>query len=133
VKFAAYPKETFEGKVEYISESLDPESRTAKLRCVLPNQDKRIRLDMFAELEIPTTRRQIALTVPNSAIQEIENEPVVFVQRAPEEFERRNVKLGSKGDQNTEILEGLKPGDKVVTNGTLQLKFEAMRGTLGDD
>ena len=88
---------------------------------------------MFAELEIPTTRRQIALTVPNSAIQEIENEPVVFVQRAPEEFERRNVKLGSKGDQNTEILEGLKPGDKVVTNGTLQLKFEAMRGTLGDD
>jgi cobalt-zinc-cadmium efflux system membrane fusion protein len=133
VRLTAFPKETFEGKVEYISESLDPESRTAKLRCVLPNQDRRIRLDMFAELEIPTTRRETALTVPNSAIQEIDNEPVVFIQRGPEEFERRNIKIGSKGDKNTEVLDGLKPGEKVVTNGTLQLKFEAMRGTLGDD
>lgn len=133
VKLTAFPTETFVGKVEYISESLDPASRTAKLRCVLPNPDNRIRLDMFAELEIPTTRKQMALTVPNSAIQEIDNEPIVFVQRGPEEFEKRNVKIGSKGDQNTEILDGLTSGEKVVTNGTLQLKFEAMRGTLGND
>lgn len=133
VKFAAFPKETFQGKVEYISESLDPQSRTAKLRCVLPNKNNRIRLDMFAELEIPTTRQEMTLTVPNAAVQEIDNEPVVFVQRGPEDFEKRNVKVGSKGDQNTEILDGLKAGDRVVTNGTLQLKFEAMRGTLGDD
>lgn len=133
VKLAAFPKETFQGKVEYISESLDPQSRTAKLRCVLPNQDNRIRLDMFAELEIPTTRKEMTLTVPNTAIQEIDNEPVVFVQRGPEDFEKRNVKIGSKGDQNTEIIDGIKPGERVVTNGTLQLKFEAMRGTLGDD
>lgn len=133
VKFAAFPKETFEGQVEYISESLDPESRTAKLRCVLPNNDKRIRLDMFAELEIPTTRKTTALTVPNSAIQEIDNQPVVFVQRGPELFEKRDVKLGSRGDRSTEVLDGVKQGERVVTNGTLQLKFEAMRGTLGDD
>ncbi|MBS1816121.1 MAG: efflux RND transporter periplasmic adaptor subunit [Acidobacteria bacterium] len=133
VRLAAFPKETFRGKVEYISESLDPQSRTAKLRCVLPNQDNRIRLDMFAELEIPTTRREMTLTVPNTAVQEIDNEPVVFVQSGPEDFEKRNVKIGSKGDQNTEILAGVKPGERVVTNGTLQLKFEAMRGTLGDD
>jgi cobalt-zinc-cadmium efflux system membrane fusion protein len=133
VKLAAFPKETFQGKVEYISESLDPQSRTAKLRCVLPNQDNRIRLDMFAELDIPTTRKEMTLTVPNTAVQEIDNEPVVFVQRGPEDFEKRNVTVGSKGDQNTEILDGLKPGERVVTNGTLQLKFEVMRGTLGGD
>ena len=133
VKLAAFPKETFQGRVEYISEALDPQSRTAKLRCVLPNAGNRIRLDMFAALELPTTRKETTLTVPNSAIQEIDNEPVVFIQRGPEDFERRNVKLGSKGDQSTEIVEGVKPGDRVVTNGTLQLKFEAQRGTLGDD
>jgi len=133
VRLAAFPKETFEGKVEYISQSLDPTSRTAKLRCVVPNSDGRIRLDMFAELEIPTTRKDLAVTVPNSAIQEIDNEPIVFVQRGPEVFERRAVKIGSKGDRYTEILDGLKAGESVVTNGTLQLKFEAMRGTLGDD
>jgi multidrug efflux pump subunit AcrA (membrane-fusion protein) len=75
----------------------------------------------------------MTLTVPNTAVQEIDNEPVVFVQSGPEDFEKRNVKIGSKGDQNTEILAGVKPGERVVTNGTLQLKFEAMRGTLGDD
>ncbi|CAN5405231.1 N/A [soil metagenome] len=133
VKLAAFPKESFRGEVAYISEALDPQSRTAKLRCVVPNPGNRIRLDMFAELEIPTTRKEVTLTVPNSAVQEIDNKPVVFVQRGPEEFEQRSVKLGSKGDRSTEILEGLKSGDRVVTNGTLQLKFEAQRGTLGDD
>lgn len=133
VKLAAFPKESFRGQVAYISEALDPQSRTAKLRCVVPNPGNRIRLDMFAELEIPTTRREVTLTVPNSAVQEIDNKPVVFVQRGPEEFEQRSVKLGSRGDRSTEILEGLKSGDRVVTNGTLQLKFEAQRGTLGDD
>ena len=133
VKLAAFPNETFQGRVEYISESLDPQSRTAKLRCVLPNKDNRIRLDMFAELDIPTTRKEMTLTVPNTAVQEINDQPVVFVQRGPEDFEKQIVKLGFKGDQNTEILDGLKAGERVVTNGTLQLKFEAMRGTLGDD
>lgn len=132
VTLKAYPGEVFIGRVTYLSEALDPQSRTAKLRCVLPNPGNRIRLDMFAELEIPTNKKQLALTVPNSAIQEIDNEPVVFVQRGPEQFEKRSVKLGAKGDQRTEITAGLKPADRVVTNGTLQLKFEALRGTLGD-
>ncbi len=132
VTLAAYPKEIFIGRVTYLSESLDPQSRSAKLRCVLPNPGNRIRLDMFAELELPTNQQQAALTIPNGAIQEIDNEPVVFVQRGPEQFERRNVKLGAKGDQRTEITAGLKPEERVVTNGTLQLKFQALRGTLGD-
>lgn len=133
VELAAFPKDTFVGEVTYISQALDPQSRTAKLRCVLPNPDNKIKLDMFAELEIPTTRKEMALTVPNQAIQEIDNKPVVFVQVGPEEFEKRDVKIGSRGDQHTQILAGVKPGEKVVTKGTLQLKFEAQRGTLGGD
>lgn len=133
VTLAAFPGETFVGRVTYISETLDQQSRTAKLRCVLPNPNNRIKLDMFAELEIPTTQEETALTVPNEAIQEIDNLPVVFVQRGPEQFEKRDIKIGSRGDQRTQVLSGLKPGEKVVTNGTLQLKFAVLRGTLGDD
>lgn len=132
VSLTAFPQTVFLGRITYLSEGLDPQSRTAKLRCVLPNDGNRIRLDMFADIEIPTSQKQSGLTVPNEAIQELNDEPIVFVQRAPELFEMRKIKLGVKGDRRTEVQAGVKAGDVVVSNGTLQLKFQALRGTLGD-
>ncbi|MCL6506854.1 MAG: efflux RND transporter periplasmic adaptor subunit [Bryobacteraceae bacterium] len=63
----AYPGQVFRGSITYVSDMLDPKTRTARVRCEVPNPDGRLKLDMFVSVELPTPVGRQALMVPSSA------------------------------------------------------------------
>jgi cobalt-zinc-cadmium efflux system membrane fusion protein len=133
VTVSSYPDERFRGQITYLSDFLDPNSRTAKLRCVVPNEDGRLKLEMFADVFIPTKSGTATAVVPGAALQDIEGKPVVFVQRDATHFEKRDVTLGERGEQETQILSGIRPGERVVTVGSFYLKSASMREQIGGE
>ena len=96
-----YPSEKFEGKVTYIGDILDPQTRTARVRCEVANPDVRLKLDMFAAIELPTHFSRRALVVPPSAIQQLNGNDVVFVRKSPTTFETKAVKTGKTVEDAT--------------------------------
>jgi membrane fusion protein, heavy metal efflux system len=128
-----YPNQSFEGKVAYISDVLDPQTRTARVRCELPNRDLRLKTDMFANIELPTKFSKQAIAVPAGALQEVEGKNVVFIRLSQTQFEKREVDKGVTVNNQTEIVTGLKPGEPVVTQGAFHLKSILAGGELGED
>ena len=128
-----YPNQSFEGKVTYISDVLDPQTRTARVRCEVANHDLRLKTDMFANIELPTKFSKQAIAVPASALQEVEGKNVVFIRHSQTQFEKRQVEKGVTVNNETEIVSGLKPGEPVVTQGAFHLKSILAGGELGED
>ena len=128
-----YPDEKIAGKVAYISDVLDPQTRTAKVRCEVPNPGLRLKLDMFASVRVPTTFSKEAIAVPVSAIQQMEDRTVLFIQKGETSFELRPVKTGNTVNGQLEIVSGLRPGEKVVTQGAFHLKSILAGKDLGEE
>ena len=128
-----YPNEKFAGKMTYIGDVLDPQTRTVKVRCEVPNPGIKLKLDMFASVSLPTTFSHRGLAVPTGAIQQLESKSVVFVRTAETKFEAREVRAGRAIGGRTEILAGLNEGEQVVTNGAFHLKSIALGGTFGEE
>ncbi len=128
-----YPDETFAGKVTYISDALDPQTRTAKVRCEVSNDRVRLKLDMFATVQLPTTFRRMAVAVPVGAIQQLEAKTVVFVQRGAAQFEAREITMGKNVNGQVEVLAGLREGEPVVTVGAFHLKSIIAGKDLGEE
>ena len=122
VSIDAYPGETFTGKVTYVSNVLDPDTRTAKVRCEFPNRDGRLKVQMFATVALPVSMPRETLVIPSRAVQDIDGVPTVFVRVDEEKFETRPVRIGAAIGDSVEVAEGLKPGERVVTDGALMLK-----------
>ena len=116
-----YAGEVFEAKVTAIKDILNPQTRTAAVRCELANPGGKLKLEMFANLAIPTTDTHMALTVPSEAVQTINRRQVVFVRKAALHFEAREVQVLGDGAR-LEISGGLKEGEAVVVKGAFQLK-----------
>lgn len=133
VRVDTYPNEPFTGRVAYIADALDPQTRTAKVRCVVGNAGARLKLDMFATVELPTTFRRRAVAVPVGAIQQLESKTVVFVQRGPTQFEAREITAGGSVDGVVEVLAGLKDGEPIVTVGSFHLKSIVAGKDLGEE
>ena len=133
VKLASYPNEVFRGKIAYLSDALDPSSRTAKLRCVLPNLDGRLKLEMFATVTVPTKESKTGITVPAAALQDINGQTVVFVRTEPTKFEKRVVEVGDRTPDLVEVKSGVKGGEQVVTKGSFYVKSALMRELIGGE
>ena len=128
-----YPNHPFEGKVTYISDVLDPQTRTARVRCEVANPQMQLKTDMFANVELPTKLTKQALAVPASALQQVAGRNVVFVRKSDTTFEKREVEKGVTVKDQVEIVSGLKPGEPVVTQGAFHLKSILAGGELGEE
>lgn len=128
-----YSNHSFEGRVAYISDVIDPQTRTARVRCDVANPDLRLKTDMFANIELPTKFSKQAIGVPSSALQEVEGKNVVFIRRTPTQFEKREVEKGTTVGGLTEIVSGLSVGDPVVTQGAFHLKSILAGNELGEE
>jgi len=111
--FGAYPSEMFRGKVLFVADVLDPETRTAKVRIAYPNMDGRLRPAMFANVTLKTWDTQ-ELTVPTTALVLIGEKTTVFVRVAANTFEQREVTTGEQQGGRTIIKSGVQAGDKVL-------------------
>jgi len=117
--FAAYPDEKFNGRVLFVADVLDPDTRTAKVRIAFGNEDGRLKPAMFATVILRTWTTS-DLTVPTSSLVMAGNRTTVFVQLDPRTFEQRAVQVGEQQDSRTIITDGLAEGARVlVRNGAL--------------
>ena len=118
----AFPTK-FHGRISYISPSLDPDTRTLKVRIVTGNPHGMLKKDMYVTAVVQSGATK-ALTVPDDAVLRNDvNEPFVYVLSGSNQFSRRLVNIGQSENGQTQILSGLKAGDKVAGNGSLFLQF----------
>jgi len=115
------PGERFEGRIAYISDIVDKDTRTIKVRAVVPNRGRLLKAEMFVKVAIATGATRV-LALPASALHREQNGLFVLVEKGKDEYERRPVKVGSDVEGGVEILEGVGPRDRVVTTGSILLK-----------
>jgi cobalt-zinc-cadmium efflux system membrane fusion protein len=127
------PNAPLRGRVAYIDPRVDPATRTAKVRVEVPNRTGDLRLGMFVTASFQTGTGQRMTVVPRAAVQSVGERTVVYVPVEGEEgkFTERPVKLGQPAGEIVQVLEGLKPGEKVVTEGSFFLRAEATRMRSG--
>lgn len=124
--FVAFPGRTFTGKVDFIYPALSAETRTARIRIVLPNPDGALRAAMYANVQINASASgEPVLSVPNSAVLDSGMRQVVLVARGEGRFEPRPVRLGAHGDEWVQVLDGVNPGDHVVVGANFLIDAES--------
>ncbi len=133
VKVDAYPDKVFKGKLTYVSDVIDPKSRSAKVRSIVQNPERLLRLDMFARISIPTRDQQQALAIPIDAVQQIDGQSAVFVRESATRFRRQNVQLGLQAGNLIEVKAGLKGGETIVAAGSFYFKTALQRELIGDE
>lgn len=123
VTVAAYPTERFNGTVASVADTVDRSTRTVRTRIDVPNPDHRLKPGMFANAQIATAgERGLVLSVPASAIFDIEGKKSAFVGLGRNRFAVTQVEVGEVSSEDAQILSGLREGDKVVAQGGLLLK-----------
>jgi RND family efflux transporter MFP subunit len=122
------PGKTFTGNVTFIYPHLDHMARTELVRAIFDNPGHELRPGMYATAEIVTQPLADALLVPREAVIDTGTQQIVFVMDpdSPGHFDRRKVRTGMSGDDDTmQIVEGLSPGDQVVTSGQFLMDVES--------
>jgi cobalt-zinc-cadmium efflux system membrane fusion protein len=119
------------GEITWVAAHVDPRTRTLQARAELANPAGVVKANMFAQAEIAVRDGHTAIVVPTEAVQWEGCCNVVFVKRSDLLFEPRKVLLGVDTGTAYEVLEGLRPGEQVVTQGSFLLKTEILKGSIG--
>ncbi len=139
VSTASVPGRVFVGKIGYIRDEVDRDTRAARARIDVENADRKLKPGMYATVQVADPHAEggkgeaaQGLAVPVSALVQEGEAAFVFVETSADTFERRRVQLGRRSAQVVEVLDGLKRGDAVATKGTFYLKSESRKGSLGE-
>jgi len=120
VVFSAYPGEVFAGKVLFISDVLDPDTRRTKIRIAFDNPAMKLKPNMFADATF-LAPRQTMQVVPTRALVLKDETDRVFVEVAPWTFEARPVEVGFQQSDQAVVEHGLKAGERIVVKGGVLL------------
>ncbi|MCL7943214.1 efflux RND transporter periplasmic adaptor subunit [Marinobacter sp. ATCH36] len=133
---AAVPDRTFEGKVSAINTSVNPETRTVRIRATLDNEDNLLRPGMFATISTRQPEDRDVITIPRTAISYNTYGDYVFVVEENDDGDlivnRRTVQTGNTRDGRVAVTDGLEEGEQVVSKGLLRLRAE-QRVEIQDD
>lgn len=124
----AAPGARFPARVNYVSDALDPVTRTAQVRGSLPNPGRRLKPQVFGEVRLVAPVAH-GLVVPTAALVTHGSETIVFVRVSPTAFVRRVVTVADDDGDTATVVTGLRAGDVVVTRGSLLLSAEAQAGS----
>jgi membrane fusion protein, heavy metal efflux system len=119
-------QDTFHGKISYIADALDPNTRTLQARIVTENPGEKLKKDMYVTATVRAGSLANAITVPDAAVlRDAENQPFVYVQQGNNnQFGRRLVKVGDSQNGRTLVQSGLNEGEHVMGDGSLFLQFQ---------
>jgi membrane fusion protein, copper/silver efflux system len=126
--FEALPGVHRMGRIAYVYPVISPDTRTARVRVVLSNEDVQLKPGMYATLRIVGADRTPALTIPRDAVLSTGERHVVFVREATGQLAPREVALGSSNDTRVEVLRGIAAGDTVVASATFLVDAESNLG-----
>ena len=133
VVVAPYPAEKFPGRLTTIYDMVDSKSRTIKTRFEVENRQGKLKPEMFAAVNVRALFGGKSVKVPSLSVMDNKNEKYVFVVVNDTTFEQRPVMIGFETQLYTEILDGLQPGERVVTKGTFYLKSERAKETFVEE
>ena len=127
MQLSYFPGRTYRGKVTYIYPTLDPKTRTIKVRLEFPNPGYELKPDMYADVQLNVDYGTQTL-VPSEAVLNSGTRQVVFIAKPNGYFEPRDVEIGDQFDGQTVVLVGLKPGEKIVASGNFLIDSESRLG-----
>jgi len=129
VRLDFLPGEVFQAQVDYVYPSLDPQTRTLRVRVRLDNTSHALKPNMFAELKVQTTDDVSRLLVPKEAVIRGGQQDRVVIALGEGRFKSIAVKTGRRDGQMIEILEGLREGESVVTSAQFLLDSESSKSS----
>jgi len=124
------PGRTFNGRVSYILPQVDPATRTLKVRIEFDNPGLLLKPEMYGQVELHIAAQR-RLVVPDSAVLDSGDRQTIFIDRGNGNFEPRQVRIGIRANGRTEILGGLKAGERIVTSGNFLLDSESQLQRAG--
>ncbi len=122
----SFPGEQFSGRLNYISDTINPETRTLVVRAEVDNPGLKLKPKMFARMTI-LVGEHLALTVPRQAVQYAGAYKVVYVPLSPGCFEERRIQVGRESGGLVEVVSGVRTGERVVAKGSAELSSEALK------
>ncbi|MFA6240980.1 MAG: efflux RND transporter periplasmic adaptor subunit [Candidatus Hydrogenedentales bacterium] len=130
-RFDAYPEKSFDGTIEWIAPAIDGQSRMVQARAVIANPEGLLKDGLFGRATIAGLVKEDEVTVPASAVQDVDGRQVVFRRIEDDLYETRLVEAGPAVDGRITILAGLALEDEIVTEGSNIMKSEFLKERLG--
>ena len=124
MQLSYYPGKTWDGHVSYIYPTVDPTTRTVKVRMEFPNPEFKLKPQMFADIELKISYGN-QIVVPQEAVLDSGKEQRVFIAKGDGYFEPRHITIGAKLDGKVVVLSGLKAGETVVSSGNFLIDSES--------
>ncbi len=123
IRTDSYP-DTFNGRISYLAAALDPTTRTLQARIDTSNPGQKLKNNMYVVAMVDAGSTPNAIALPDAAVlRDTENQPFVYVEQGNNQFGRRSVTIGESVKGQTQIMSGLKAGDRVIGDGSLFLQF----------
>lgn len=125
IQLTGIPGRTFTGRLTYIYPYAEAKTRTVKVRLEFDNKEQLLKPDMYANVTIHAQSQTDAVVIPSEAVVRSGMREQVFVVRGPGKFEPREVKLGVSSGGLVQVLEGVEPGEVVVTSSQFLIDSES--------
>jgi cobalt-zinc-cadmium efflux system membrane fusion protein len=129
LRVPAYPDEEFQGRITFVGDTVNPKTRRVVVRSEVPNPSGRLKPEMYATVTLDTGAPRDVVTVPATAVHDLEGTRVVFVEEAPGRFRPRPVTVGGEEAGAVEVRSGLRGGERVATAGSFLLKSAIVNRT----
>lgn len=126
LKVDSFPDQVFPGRLDYVANQVDSDTRTLAVRAEVSNAQELLKPKMFARMKILVGQQRV-LAIPVAAVQDTRSGKVVYVPVSNNTYEERKVKLGTQSGDFVEVLDGLRSGERVVTQGSFDLRAAAVR------
>lgn len=133
VRVEAYADTTFPARLAHVGDVLNPATRTVQVRCEAANPKGRLRSEMYATVRFDLGTDEETILLPRSSIQTVDDRNLVFVRKAASSFDVRPVELGRMTETQVSVLDGIQPGENVVTEGSFLLKSELLKTRMQEE
>ena len=125
ISSVAYPGRIVAGIVDFVGDTLDPQTHTGRIRCVVPNADHVLKPEMYVTLAVELERRE-TLALPSNAVIRSSDRQTVYVEDGKTQdgrtrFRERPIEIGEADDGWISVRSGLAPGERVVVSGSILL------------
>jgi cobalt-zinc-cadmium efflux system membrane fusion protein len=127
----AYPGVSFPAVLSAVGDVVDPTTRTIKVRAMVDNETHKLKPEMFARLNIDVGDSNQFIAVPREAVLDVDGKEFVYVVQAGNQYVKRPVKTATASNDQVRILEGLAPGERVVTKGAVLIKGQETKAPTG--
>jgi len=122
VTVEAYPGTSFPAAISAIGDLVDPNTRIITVRALVSNETHQLKPGMFARLNIDVGDATQFIAVPRVAVLEVDGQEFVYVVEGPNRYVKRLVKVAPAAGDQARILDGLTPGERIVTKGAVLIK-----------